>query len=68
MGFSKASRHRLLLEKMLSDVGSSRWQGSFFSGRVQSIEIGDCVSRNILCVAGVAQDSRVCGRFDSSGL
>jgi hypothetical protein len=31
MGFSKASRHRSLLEKMLSDVGSSHWQGSFFS-------------------------------------
>jgi hypothetical protein len=68
MVFSKAFRHRLCLDKMLSDVDSSRWQGSFFAGRVQNMEICDCVSRDNLVTAGVPQDSRFCGRFDSSGL
>jgi hypothetical protein len=45
--FSKAFdkvRHRLLLDKMSTDVEPSRcqWLGSYFSGRIQRVRIGDC--------------------------
>jgi hypothetical protein len=48
--FSKAFDkvwHRLHLDKMSTDVEPSRcqWLGSYFSGRIQRVEMGDCVSR-----------------------
>jgi hypothetical protein len=57
MDFSKAfdkMRHRLLLDKMSTDVETSRcqWLGSYFSGR-KRVKMGDCVSRDILVVSGV---------------
>jgi hypothetical protein len=58
MDFSKAFdkvRHRLLLDKMSTDVEPSRgqWLGSYFSGRIQRLNMGDCVSRDILVTSGV---------------
>jgi hypothetical protein len=48
-------RHRLLLDKMSTDVEPSRcqWLGSYFSGRIQCIKMGDCVSKDILVTSGV---------------
>jgi hypothetical protein len=50
--FSKAFdkvRHRLLLDKMSTNVEPSRcqWLGSYFSGRMQRVRMSDCVSRDI---------------------
>jgi hypothetical protein len=49
--FSKASdkvRHHLLLDKMSSYVEPSRyqWLGSYFSGKIQRVRMGVCVSRD----------------------
>jgi retron-type reverse transcriptase len=54
-------RHRLLLDKMSTDVELSRcqWLGSYFSGRIQRVKMGDCVSRNILVTSGVPQGSHL---------
>jgi hypothetical protein len=51
--FSKAFdkvRHRLLLDKMSTDIEPSRslWLSFYFSGRMQRVRMYDCVSRNIL--------------------
>jgi hypothetical protein len=54
--FSKVfDRVRLLLDKMSSDIGPAccQWLRSFFSGRIQRIIMGDCVSRDILVTSGV---------------
>jgi hypothetical protein len=56
--FSKAFdklRHRLLLDKMSTNVEPSRcqWLGSYFSGRIKRVRMGDCVSRDILVTSGV---------------
>jgi hypothetical protein len=50
-------RVRLLLEKMSTDVEPSRCQclGSYFSGRIQRVKMGDCVSKDILVTAGFPQ-------------
>jgi hypothetical protein len=53
MDFSKACdkvRHRLLLHKISTDVEPSRcqWLGSYFSGIIQRVKMGDCVSRDII--------------------
>jgi hypothetical protein len=50
-------RHRLFLDKMLTDVEPSRfqWLGSYFSGRIQRVRMGDCVSRDILVSSGIPQ-------------
>jgi hypothetical protein len=50
-------RHRLLLDKMSTDVEPSRcqWLVSYFSGRIQRVRMGDCVSRDILVTSGVPQ-------------
>jgi hypothetical protein len=58
--FSKAFDkmcHCLLLDKMSTDVEPSRcqWLGSYFSGRIQRVKKGDCVSRDILVTSGVLQ-------------
>jgi hypothetical protein len=54
-------RHRWLLDKMSTDVEPSRcqWLGSYFSGRIQRVKIGDCVSRDILVTSGVSQGSHL---------
>jgi retron-type reverse transcriptase len=62
--FSKAFdkvRHRLLLDKMPTDVEPSRcqWLRSYFSGRIQRVRMGDCVSRDILVTSGVPQGSHL---------
>jgi hypothetical protein len=64
MDFSKAFdkvRHRLLLDKMSTDVEPFRcqWLGSYFSGRIQRVRMGDCVSRDILVTSGVLQGSHL---------
>jgi hypothetical protein len=53
--------HRLLLDKMSTDVEPSRcqWLSSYFSGRIQRVRMGDCVSRNILVTWGVLQGSHL---------
>jgi hypothetical protein len=62
--FSKAFdkvRNLLLLDKMATDVEPSRcqWLGSYFSGRIQRVRMGDCVSRDILVTSGVPQGSHL---------
>jgi hypothetical protein len=54
-------RHRLLLDKMSTDVGPCRCQllDSYFSGRFQRLRMGDCVSSNILVTSGVPQGSHM---------
>jgi hypothetical protein len=54
-------RHRLLLDKMSTDVEPSRcqWLGSYFSGRIQRVKMDDCVSRDILVTSGVPQGSHL---------
>jgi hypothetical protein len=49
-------RHRLLLDEMSTDFEPSRCH---FSGRIQRLRIGDCVSRNILVTSGVPQGSHL---------
>jgi hypothetical protein len=53
--------HRLFLDKMSTDVEPSRcqWLGSYFSGRIQRVMMGDCVSRDILVTSGVPQGSHL---------
>jgi hypothetical protein len=52
-------RHRLLLDKMSTDVEPSRcqWLASNFSGRIQRVRMADCVSRDIFVTSGVPQSS-----------
>jgi retron-type reverse transcriptase len=62
--FSKAFdkvRHRLLLDKISTDIEPSRclWLGSYFSGRIQRVSMGDCVCRDILVTSGVPQGSHL---------
>jgi hypothetical protein len=62
--FSKAFdklRHRLLLDKMLTNLEPSRhqWLGSYFSGRIQRVKIDDYVSGDILITSGVSQGSHL---------
>jgi hypothetical protein len=54
-------RLRLLLDKMWTDVEPSRceWLSSSFSGRIQRVRMGDCVSRDILVSSGVPQGSHL---------
>jgi hypothetical protein len=54
-------RHRLLLDKMSADVEPSRskWLDSYFSGRIQRVGMGDCVSRGILVTSCVPQGSHL---------
>jgi hypothetical protein len=54
-------RHRLLLDKMSTDVEPSRcqWLGSYFSGRIQRASMGDCVSSDILVTASVPEGSHL---------
>jgi hypothetical protein len=63
-GFSKAFdkvHHRLLLDKMSTDVEPShcQWLGSYFSGRIQRVKMVDCISRDILVTSGVPQGSHL---------
>jgi hypothetical protein len=46
---------------MSTDVEPSRyqWLGSYFSGRIQRVTMGDCVSRDILVTSGVPQGSHL---------
>jgi hypothetical protein len=48
-------RHCLLLDKMSGGIEPARCQclRSYFSGRIQRIGMGDCVSRDILVTSGV---------------
>jgi hypothetical protein len=52
---------RVTLNKMSSDVEPARcqWMRSYFSGRIQRIRMGDCVSRDILVTSGVPQGSHL---------
>jgi hypothetical protein len=43
---------------MLSHPVVSGW-GSYFSGRIQRVRMGDCVSRDILVTSGVSQGSHL---------
>jgi hypothetical protein len=56
--FSKAFdkvRHCLILDKMSTNVEPSRfqWLGSYFSGKIQRIRMGDCVSRDFFVTLSV---------------
>jgi hypothetical protein len=46
---------------MSTDFEPSRcqWLGSYFSGRIQRVRTGDCVSRDILVTSGVPQESHL---------
>jgi hypothetical protein len=64
MDFFKAFdivRHRLLLDKMSTEVKPSRcqWLISYFSGRRRRVRMGDCISRDILVTSGVPQGSHL---------
>jgi hypothetical protein len=62
-------RHRLLLDKMSSDVEPSGclWLGFYFSRRNQRIRICDCVSKDFL-VTSSARRAEILGHFALSGL
>jgi hypothetical protein len=60
--FSKAFdrvRHQLLLHEMSLGIEPARsmWLGSYLSGRIQTIRIGDSVSKDIKVTLGVPQGS-----------
>jgi hypothetical protein len=62
--FSKAFdevRHRLLLDKIPTDVEPShcQWLGSYLSGRIQRVRKDDCVSRDSLVTSSVPQGSHL---------
>jgi hypothetical protein len=70
--FSKAFDkmcHLLLLDKMSTDVEPSRcqWLGSYLSGRIQRVRMGDCVSRDILVTSGVHYNYFWTNVFESLG-
>jgi hypothetical protein len=46
---------------MSTDVEPFRcqWLGSYFSGRIQRVKMGDCVSRDNLVTSGVPQESHL---------
>jgi hypothetical protein len=50
-----------LVHKNFLIYHSSRcqWLGSYFSGRIQRVSMGDCVSRDILVTSGVPQASHL---------
>jgi hypothetical protein len=54
-------RHCLFLDKTSTDVEPSRWQWlcSYFSGRIQRVKIGVCVSRDILVTLGATHGSHL---------
>jgi hypothetical protein len=54
-------RHHLLLDKMSTDVEPSlcQWLGSYVSGRIQRVKMGDCASRDMLATLGVPQGSHL---------
>jgi hypothetical protein len=65
MGFSKTFdkvRHRLFLDEMSTDVEPFRcqWLGSNFSGIIQQVRMGDCVSTEILVTLGVPHLGPLC--------
>jgi hypothetical protein len=62
--FSKAFdrvRHRMLLNEMSVGIEPARcmWLGSYQSGRIQKIRIGDAVSKDIKVTSGVPQGSHL---------
>jgi hypothetical protein len=62
--FSKAFdrvRRQLLLNEMSAGIEPTRciWLGSYLSGRIQKIRIGDAVSRYIKVTSGVPQGSHL---------
>jgi hypothetical protein len=65
--FSKAFdrvRLQLLLDEMSVSIEPSRcmWLGSYLSGRIQKIRIGDAVSKDIKVTSGVPQGNLM-GQF-----
>jgi hypothetical protein len=71
--FSKASdkvHHRLLLDKMSVDVEPPhcQWLGSYFSGRIQRVRMGYCVSRVILWSLRAFNRAAIWGHSVSFGL
>jgi hypothetical protein len=62
--FSKAFdrvRHQLLLNEMSVSIEPARcmWLGSYLSGRIQKIRIGDAVSKDIKVTSGVPQGNHL---------
>jgi hypothetical protein len=60
MDFFKAfDKVRNRLDKMSTDVEQSRfqWLGTYFSGRIQRVRMGECVSGDILVTSSVPQGS-----------
>jgi hypothetical protein len=60
--FSKAfDRHQLLLNETSVGIEPARcmWLGSYLSGRIQKIRIGDAVSKDIKVTSGVLQGSHL---------
>jgi hypothetical protein len=60
--FSKdCVRHKLLLNEMSVSIESARckWLGSYLSGRIQKIRIGDAVSNGIKVTSHVSQGSHL---------
>jgi hypothetical protein len=62
--FSKAFdrvRHQLLLNEMSVDIepASCMWLGSYLSGRIQKIRIGDAVSKDIKVISRVPQGNHL---------
>jgi hypothetical protein len=55
-------RHQLLLDEMSVGIEPARcilWLGSYLSGRIQKIRIGDAVSKDIKVTSGVRQGSHL---------
>jgi hypothetical protein len=54
-------RHQLLLNEMSVAIEPARcmWLGSYLSGRIQKIRIGDAVSKDIKVTSGVPQGSHL---------
>jgi hypothetical protein len=62
--FSKAfdrMRHQLLLNEMSVGIEPARcmWQGSYLSGRIHKIRIGDAVSKDIKVTSNVPHGSHL---------
>jgi hypothetical protein len=54
-------RHCLLLDKMSGHIEPAhcQWLRSYFSGRIQRIRMGDCVSKDIMVTSDVPQSSHL---------
>jgi Reverse transcriptase (RNA-dependent DNA polymerase) len=54
-------RHQLLLNEMSVGIEPERcmWLGSYLSGRIQKIRIGDAVSKDIKVTSGVPRGSHL---------